>query len=189
MNATKALAVGSLLTAAMFSASAYAGGDSGFYIGAGIGQASVDDSVDGGEGGSFSFDGDDTGYKAILGYNFGIVPLVDLGIELEYIDFGKPDDQVEGSDVEIDGSALAAFGVAGVNLGPVGVFGKVGMASWDADGSIDGAEVVSDDGTDVAYGVGARFHIASFQIRAEYEIFDFDGTDVDLLSASLIYTF
>ncbi len=190
MNATKALAVGSLLTAAMFSASAYAGGDSGFYIGAGLGQASIDESLDGGEGfGTFSFDGDDTAYKLIAGYNFGIVPLVDLGVELEYIDFGEPDDQILGSEAEIDATALALFGIAGVNLGPVGVFGKVGMAAWDGDSSVDGIEVASDDGSDLAYGVGARFHIASFQIRAEYEVFEVSDVDIDLLSASLIYTF
>lgn len=183
MNAVKVLAAGGLLSAALFSASAWAGGDSGFYVGVGVGQASVGD-IDGGEG-SFSFDGDDTGYKAIVGYNFGIVPLVDLGIEAEYVDFGEPDD----NGVTVDGDALAAFGVAGVNLGPVGVFGKVGMAAWDADAS-DGITSISDDGTDLAYGIGARFHIASFQIRAEYEMFDIDAADdVSLLSASVLYTF
>lgn len=183
MNAVKVLAVGSLLSAAMFSASAFAGGDSGFYIGAGVGQASVGD-IDGGEG-SIRFDGSDTGYKAIVGYNFGIIPLIDLGIEAEYVDFGEPDD----NGIEVSGDALAAFGVAGVNLGPVGLFGKVGMASWDADVT-DGIESFSDDGTDPAYGIGLRFHIASFQIRGEYEFFDIDAADdVGLLSASLIYTF
>ena len=184
MNPVKLLAVGSLLSAAMFSASAYAGGDSGFYLGVGVGQASVGD-IDGGEGGSISFDGEDIGYKAILGYNFGIIPLVDLGIEAEYVDFGEPDDD----GIEVSGDALAAFGVAGVNLGPVGLFGKVGMASWDADAS-DGLTSISDDGTDMAYGIGVRFHISSFQIRGEYEFFDIDvADDVGLLSASLIYTF
>jgi hypothetical protein len=184
MNAVKVLAVGSLLSAAMFSASAYAGGDSGFYIGAGVGQASVGD-IDGGEGfGSVSFDGDDTGYKAIVGYNFGIIPLVDLGIEAEYVDFGEPDD----GPVKVDANAIAAFGLVGVNLGPVGIFAKAGMFSWDADAT-DGVDSYSDDGTDPAYGAGVRFQIASFQIRAEYEYFDADPASLDLISASLLYTF
>lgn len=184
MNAVRLLAAGGILSAAMLSAPAFAGGDSGFYIGAGVGQASVDD-ISGGEGiGSNNFDGDDTAYKLIVGYNFGIIPLVDLGVEAEYVDFGEPDDD----GVEVDADAIAAFGVAGVNLGPVGLFGKVGAFSWDADVS-DGIDSGSDDGTDMAYGIGARFHIASFQIRAEYEIFDADVADVGLLSASLIYTF
>lgn len=179
MKAVHLLAAGTVLSAAMIAAPAYAGGDSGFYIGAGVGQGSVDGDLDGGEGG-FSFDGDDTAYKLIAGYNFGIIPLIDLAAEIEYVDFGKPDD----GGVEVDASAIAAFGLVGVNIGPIGVFGKVGMASWDADvGSL------SDDGTDPAYGAGLRFQIASFQIRAEYEYFDVDEADADLLSASLLYTF
>ena len=90
--------------------------------------------------------------------------------------------------VEVEPSALAAFGVAGVNLGPIGIFGKVGAFTWDVDIS-DGIDSGSEDGTDMAYGIGARFHIASFQIRAEYEYFDVDAADLDLISASLIYTF
>jgi|JI10StandDraft_1071094.scaffolds.fasta_scaffold927672_2 opacity protein-like surface antigen len=190
MQAQKILAVSSLLTAAMFSASAYAGGDSGFYIGAGLGQASIDETLDGGEGfGSINFDGDDTAYKLIAGYNFGIVPLVDLGVEFEYLDFGEPSEQILGSEAEIDATALALFGIAGVNLGPVGVFGKIGMAGWDGSSSVNGIEVASDNGSDPAYGVGVRFHLASFQIRAEYEVFEVSDVDVDLLSASLLYTF
>jgi hypothetical protein len=175
------LAAGGILSAALVSAPAFAGGDSGFYLGAGVGQANVD-----GDSGFNGFDSDDTGFKAIVGYNFGIIPLVDLGIEAEYVDFGKPDDG--GLELELEPTALAAFGVAGINLGPVGVFAKVGAFSWDLDATIEG-ESVSDDGTDVAYGLGARFHIASFQIRAEYELFDLEDADVDFLSASVLYTF
>lgn len=183
MKAVHLLAAGTVLSAAMIAAPAYAGGDSGFYIGAGVGQGSVDGDIDGGEG-VVSFDGDDTAYKLIAGYNFGIIPLIDLAAEIEYVDFGKPDD----GGVEVDASAIAAFGLVGVNIGPIGVFGKVGMASWDADASSTLGSA-SDDGTDPAYGAGLRFQIASFQIRAEYEYFDVDEADADLLSASLLYTF
>lgn len=184
MSAVRLLAAGTILSAALVSTSAFAGGDSGFYIGGGVGQASVGD-IDGGEGiGSIDFDGDDTGYKAIVGYNFGIIPLIDLGVEAEYVDFGEPDD----GPVKVDANAIAAFGLVGVNLGPVGIFAKAGMFSWDADAT-DGIDSYSDDGTDPAYGAGVRFQIASFQIRAEYEYFDADPASLDLISASLLYTF
>jgi opacity protein-like surface antigen len=179
MSAVRLLAAGIILSAAVVAAPAFAGGDSGFYLGAGVGQANVDGDSD------FSgFDSDDTGFKAIVGYNIGLVPLVDLAVEAEYVDFGKPDD----SGLELEPTALAAFGLVGVNLGPIGVFAKLGAFSWDVDATFEG-ESASDDGTDVAYGLGARFQIASFQIRAEYEIFDVDDADVDFLSASLLYTF
>ena len=179
MSAARLLAAGMFLSATLVSTSAFAGGDSGFYLGAGVGQANVE-----GDGDFSGFDSDDTGYKAIVGYNIGIIPLVDLAVEAEYVDFGKPDD----GGLELEPTALAAFGLAGVNLGPIGVFAKVGAFTWDVDASF-GGDSESDDGTDLAYGIGARFQIASFQIRAEYEIFDVDDADVDFLSASLLYTF
>lgn len=184
MTSVRMLATGTLLTAALASGSALAGTDSGFYLGAGVGQASVGDiSIDGGP--DVSFDGDDTGYKAIVGFNFGWIPLVDLAVEGSYYDFGEPDDR----GIEVDADALAAFGVAGVNLGPIGVFGKVGVVNWDATASGEEGSA-DDDGTDPAYGIGARFQIGSFQIRAEYELFDIDAVDdADFLSASLLYTF
>ncbi len=184
MNTVRLIATSTVLAAALASGPALAGADSGFYLGAGVGQASVGDiNIDGGEGSSF--DGDDTAYKAIVGFNFGWIPLIDLAVEGSYIDFGKPDDG--GTEVDADG--LAAFGVVGVNLGPIGVFGKVGAINWDA--KVSGVAVSGDDdGTDPAYGIGARFSLGSFQIRAEYELFDIDAADdVDLLSASLLYTF
>jgi hypothetical protein len=184
MSARQLLAAGTILSAALASAPAFAGGDSGFYLGAGVGQASVGDIDAGDDLGKISFKGDDTGYKAIVGYNFGIIPLLDLGVEAEYVDFGNPDD----GGVKADASAIAAFGVAGLNLGPFGIFAKVGAFNWDADVT-DGIDSYSDDGTDAAYGAGVRFHIASFQIRAEYEYFDAGPAALDLISASLLYTF
>jgi opacity protein-like surface antigen len=163
--------------------------DNGFYLGLGLGQSTVDADIDGGEGG-LSFDGNDLGYKVFAGWNFAILELVTLGVEAGYVDFGEPDD--DGNDVEANG--FDAFGVAGVQLGPVQVFGKLGMIAWDADGRFDD-DSVSDDGTDLAYGVGAGLQFGSIGIRAEYEMFDIDGSegvsvdDVSLLSASVLWVF
>jgi hypothetical protein len=177
MIASRSLAASFTLVAALASTPALAGGDSGFYLGAGAGQSYVD--VEGYAG----FDGDDSGWKLIGGYGSGTT-FVDAAVELEYVDFGKPED----GGAEVDASALAVFGLGGVNLGPIGLFGKVGVFGWDADlsaGPISG----SDDGVDVAYGAGLRFRIASFQVRGEYELFSTDTGDLALLSASLLYTF
>ena len=88
----------------------------------------------------------------------------------------------------MDGNALAAFGLAGLNLGPFGIFAKAGAANWDGD--VSGRISGDDDGTDPVYGLGARFALGSFQIRAEYEYFDIDVVDgIDFISASLLYTF
>lgn len=162
-----------------------AGGESGFYVGGGVGNSSmkVDTAF---EGETYKYDGNDSGYKVILGYNFGIIPLIDLGVEGSYVSFGKIEDA--GSSAKATG--FDGFGVGALTFGPFAVFGKVGMIKWDADTTLAGAGTASDSGTDPAYGLGARFQLLSFSIRAEYEVFDVEGLkDLNMFSVSALYTF
>ncbi len=175
-------------------ATALAGTESGLYVGGSVGQASVGDiDIDGGEGfGNIDFDGDDTGYKLFVGYNFGVIPLIDLAIEGGYRDLGKPDGSIPGGNLEVDANGFDLFGLVGVNLGPVGVFAKVGAIMWDADVTFtgEGSASAGDDGTDPAYGIGARLKFGSLEVRAEYEMFDVDAVDdADFLSAGVAWTF
>ena len=155
-------------------AAVFAGADSGFYIGAGVGEGSVKDGP---------FDQSDSAYKIFGGYNIGFIPLVDFAVEGSYVDFGSPSEN--GSSVDV--TALNAFGLAGLSFGPFGVFAKAGMVSWDVDTKFDNISG-SDSGTDPAYGLGARFAIGSFAVRAEYEVYDLD-VDLDMISVSGVYTF
>ncbi len=151
-------------------ATAFAGADSGFYIGAGAGGTSVKDT---------GFDESDSGFKAIAGYNIGFIPFVDFAVEGSYVDFGT-----FGSSPGVDATGLDAFGLVGLNFGPVGIFAKAGAIKWDISGT-----GFSDSGTDPAYGIGARFQLFSISIRAEYEVFQFDTADADMVSVSAIFTF
>jgi outer membrane immunogenic protein len=154
---------------------AFAGADSGFYIGAGAGNATVKDN---------DFDESDSAYKLFGGYNFGVIPLVDLAVEASYTDFGKPGSSAGSIEV----NSLNAFGLAGVSFGPVGIFAKAGASRWNADANFGTS--TSDSGTGSAYGLGARFAIGSFGIRAEYEQFDLEAdADVEMVSISGVYTF
>ena len=154
---------------------AVAGADSGVYIGIGAGNATVKDS---------GFEESDSAYKLFGGYNFGVVPLVDLAVEASYVDFGKPSNSTSTVDV----SGLNAFGLAGLSFGPFGIFAKAGILSWNSDATIGGASG-SDSGTDTGYGIGARFAIGSFAVRAEYELYDIDNADLDMVSVSGVFTF
>ena len=153
---------------------AVAGADSGFYIGAGVGDASVKDA---------DFDASDSAYKILGGYNIGFIPLVDFAVEASYVDFGNP--STSAGNVEISG--LNAFGLAGLSFGPFGIFAKAGAISWNSDSTF-GSLSDSDSGTDPAYGVGARFAIGSFAVRAEYEVYDLEA-DLDMVSVSGVFTF
>ncbi|MEX2473920.1 outer membrane beta-barrel protein [Marinobacter sp.] len=170
---------------------ALAGSDSGVYLGASIGEAQLD--FDDERAGSdevgdvtIDFDDEDTAYKIFVGYNLGLIPLVDLAVEGAYVDFGKFRGDIgplSDADFEVDGWTGAAL--AGVNLGPVGVFAKAGAISWDGD--LD--DIGDEDGTDPFYGAGARITLFSFQVRAEYERYELDNFDIDYFSVGAAYTF
>lgn len=118
-----------------------AGGASGFYLGAGIGHASVGNLEQ--DDDELSFDGDDLGFKLFAGYNFGLIPFLELAVEGGYIDFGKPDDVIEDTRVELDLDGLTLVGLVGLKLGPVDLFAKAGAISWDAKAA-SGTESASD---------------------------------------------
>jgi hypothetical protein len=121
----------------------------------------------------------------MLGYNFGIVPLLDLGIEGAYVNFGD----LKDGPVEYEQTAWDAFGLIGLSLGPFGLFGKGGLAAWDGETTI-GSVTTKKSGTDPVYGIGARLQIAKVSARLEYEYFDLEGTDdTSMTSFSLLYTF
>ena len=80
------------------------------------------------------------------------------------------------------------FGLVGVNMGPVSLFGKVGAIRWDGESSFL-SQSGNDSGTDPAYGVGLQLQISSFAIRAEYELFTLDKVDIGFASAGVSYTF
>ncbi|HVK99746.1 MAG TPA: outer membrane beta-barrel protein, partial [Dongiaceae bacterium] len=88
--------------------------------------------------------------------------------------------------IDVDG--FTAFGLVGFDLGPIGLFGKVGVLSWDNEISADDFST-DDSGNDPAYGLGAKFQIGSFSLRAEYELFDLDEVDIDMYSVGAAYTF
>ena len=167
---------------------AMAGKDSGFYIGGSLGSTSLEVAIDDVSEG-FNLDDDDMGYKIFAGYNFGLIPMFDLAVEGSYVDFGEISTPLPESlvDLEMGLTAFDLFGVASYNIGPFGIFGKLGHAWWDADFNFAGMD---DSSSDMAYGIGLRFQFSSLAVRAEYEMFDIEGdVDLDFFSVGLSWTF
>jgi opacity protein-like surface antigen len=180
MKLIQLIALTILLTGSGLPLMVHAGAESGVYIGAGVGNSNIKGTVN-----ENDFDTDATGYKLILGYNIGVVPLIDLAIEGSYVDMGEE----SLGDIEYSQTSFNGFGLAGMSFGPIGLFAKAGLAAWDADTNIGGLKA-SDSGSDPVYGIGARIHILSVTGRIEYEYYDqgnFD--DVSMTSLSLLYTF
>ena len=180
-----------LIAASLLTLSGTAMADSGFYVGGSVGNATLEanfeDPLD--PGNDFTFDESDFSWKAYGGYNFDL-PVINLGVEGGYRSLGGPSVTIAAQSFGIDITAWDVFGVAGFDLGPVTVFGKLGIISWDAELSVAGIDAGSEDDQDTAYGVGASFNLGSFQLRAEYEMFDVsDVEDLYMLSAGFVYTF
>lgn len=177
----KLLASSIVLAACSFPLTTLAGTDSGLYLGGSVGQSSIEQDF----GGGVNFDEEDTGYKVFLGYNFGVLPLVDLAVEADYRDFGT----FEGGGGSVDMVAFDVYGVAGLNFGPFGLFGKVGYTDADADFNF-GDLSESDSESATTYGVGAKFQLASLALRVEYETFDIDDLDdLNMISVGAVVTF
>lgn len=164
--------------------------DSGFYIGASYGNAGID--TDFGGIGVGDFDEDDSAIKAFLGYRFDL-PAVFLAVEGSYVDMGEPELSVGAASVSIDPTGLNLAGIAGVEAGPMELFAKLGYLAWDADIVLDdGLGTVisgSEDGSDMGYGIGIAFGLGGVQVRGEYEVFEIDDADVDMISIGFSYLF
>lgn len=146
----------------------------GGYVGGSITQTKL--SID--ENG---FNEDDTGWKVYGGFNF----FKFFGLEAGYLDLGEPKDNSTGDSADLTAWALSARGIL-----PLGdhfeLFGKVGYMAWEADLS-DG---FTEDDTDLTYGAGVAFLLGSHaEIRAEYQVLDVDGADLDLVSAGAAFRF
>jgi len=186
--AVAAVPAAAILLIAALAAPAPAHADSGFYVGGSIGRSLVDADISDPGAGSLDFDDGDSAWKAFGGFNIDAF-VIDLAIEGGYVDFGQPTDRIAGNDVGFELTGWDVFGLAGLELGPVGVFAKAGFIDWSADATVNGTRVASDSGTDPAYGLGVRFSLFSAEVRGEYEYFDVDETDVSLVSVGVVWTF
>lgn len=158
----------------------WAGSDSGLYIGASVGKTSVENDF-----GSFRLKDDDNGHKIFFGYNFGLVPFLDLAVEADYREYGKFGNNQ--ANTEITSSEI--FGIVGFNFGLIGVFGKLGYSDADLE-SAAGNVKFNDSESATAYGLGAKINLGSFGVRAEYEELDLDNVDdVNMFSVGVTYTF
>ena len=151
--------------------------DNGIYLGAGIGYSNVD--VD-----DFDFSGDATGYKVIAGWRV----LDWLAVEGNYVGVGEVDDEVEGEDVEADIDGFTLSALVFMPVGPVDLFARAGLFSWNADFSFDDINS-GDDGTDFVLGVGAQFRLGSLALRAEFERFELDQASTNMFTAGVTWTF
>lgn len=189
----------------------------GFYVGAGIGQATLraDNAMLVGNAvavptssSPFSFSKHTNGWKLQL----GLRPISLVGAELEYLDFGDASASFSGGGVHdhlnynasTSGKAAAAFGVLYLPLALplLDLYGKVGLARLEARASAGGSfgclaecplflgSFYRDETKGrFAYGAGVQVRVGSFAIRGEYERISSSNGDPDLLSLGATWSF
>jgi hypothetical protein len=141
--------------------------EGGFYLGGSLGGATSKVNGTDFDRSDFSFDENDFAWKIFGGFHF----LQFFAVEAAYRDLGSPSTTLSVGNTKIDQDAFDVSGLVGLPLGPLFVFGKLGVVYWDADVSVDGIKT-SDDGTDFSAGIGASLDITRIRLRGEVEYFD-----------------
>jgi opacity protein-like surface antigen len=181
-----------LLASAFLLASPFAAasaGESGFYLGGSVGNTGIEAEIDDGINLPETFDEDDFSWKLFGGYNFALGDVVTLGIEGAYVDLGGPSTEILDIPVGLEASSFNVLGTLGFDIGPVGIFGKAGYASWDVEAFLDDIRI-DDDGSDPVYGAGLRLMLGTVELRAEYELYDIsDVEDLSMASVGIAFRF
>jgi len=196
--------------ALLASAPAFAADDSGWYVGAGLGNFALSsESIDISEGGleintGRDFDGSDFAFKILGGWQLNKY----IAFEGEYFDGGSAEDKFDFTYLGYDGQLTikadtTGWVFSGLGILPLGdsfnVFAKLGFVMWDVDakgvvkilGEQESGSLGSESGTDFAWGIGGTWNITdAMGLRAEYQQFEIsDFNSVDLATASFIYKF
>ena len=184
----KKLAIAVCAALGLLSLPVMAAEDSGFYAGAGVGEASINtDSVELITGERYKFDANDTAFKIFGGWRFTKY----VGVELDYIDLGNSSDKetfdVAGEPIpvktEIGVTAWVPYVVGTLPIGIFELSGKVGYAFYDTDfkaSSMGLHEGASDSDQDFAWGVGAGMTFFDhLNTKLEYEAIEVSGAQVD----------
>ncbi len=159
--------------------------DEGLYVGIGYGAFGVEvDDADDFSDSVERIDDDDNAWKVFAGWR--INPY--FAFELNYVDFGDPDDELESGgssgdySLELSGFQPAIYGT--FPLGPVELFGKLGYYFDDVELSVDIDDPLDPEGESRtseeawSYGFGAGVTVLErLNFKLEYEKIEADNID------------
>jgi len=166
-----------------------------FFVGGSFGWSDIDKHVTDGLITSGSVDGQASGFKVFGGFQAN----PNFGLELAYVDLGKPTYSgtflaapVTGGRIKLTGVNVAAVGTYPVTPS-FGMFGKLGLFAWEAEARdrIGGVPFIArDSGTDLAIGLGVSYYFTkNLGARAEGELFRVREVRAALLTLGVVYRF
>ena len=172
---------------------AAAGGNTeGFYLGAGVGDFSsaVDEinSLDDVDDVGIDFSDGDNAKKIFAGWRFNRF----VAVQADFVDFGEASGFVSPSvsgTSDVEGIAPSVVGT--LPLGPVELFGRVGMMFYEVDLNLTGGRFIDESGEDLVWGAGVGIDIGErLNLRLEYEEIDIAELDeADALWLNLAWKF
>jgi OmpA-OmpF porin, OOP family len=169
--------------------------DTGWYVGASIGQSKADDFCTGVPGG-VSCEDTDTALRVLGGYQFN----KHLGLEVGYHQLGEVSVSALGLFAKVESKAWELLAVGTLPVADrFALYGKVGVyrGETEAATNVPGfAASMSETNTDLTFGIGLRFDITgNLGVRAEWQKYqDMGGgnigeADIDVMSIGLLYRF
>lgn len=165
----------------------------GFYVGAGVGESTVQSS----ELLPVQVYEHPTGWKVFAGWR----PIQIFGAELEYVDLGSKNStffNTSSGATDNQHASASAFGAFAVGYLPqpmpfLDFYGKVGVASLHTNisNSVTPGEVFTDDTSNArfAYGAGVQVKFGAPALRLEYQGFTTSGGDQSLFSLDVAWNF
>lgn len=184
MNIRPLTITGLLLALAVAPLPASAG--EGFYVGASIGSANLDDDFDG-----FEIDDDATAYRLNAGWQMNQY----VGLEFGYQNFGDFEQSFD-----INGErAKAKLSADGYTLGvtasyPLGehfeLLGRAGAFFWDGEAEINNASQADPGDTNPYFGAGLAYNLTQvFSVHVDWIRYDLEDTESDVLSLGFRFRF
>jgi OOP family OmpA-OmpF porin len=151
----------------------------GFYLGGGIGDfsSSVDEinSFDSIDDAGIDFSDGDNAMKVFAGWNFNRY----FAVQADYVDFGESSGAVTPSvsgTSDVQGIAPSIVGT--IPIGPIELFGRVGMMFYEVDLNLTGGRVVDESGEDLVWSAGLGIDVLDrLNLRLEYEEIDIEQLD------------
>lgn len=166
---------------------------SSVYIGGSLGQADADLDCDG----ALSCDNKDTAWRVFGGYQFNR----HFSVELGYANLGKATQDFGGGDtLEAEATAFDASVVGAFPVGPVSIYGRLGLYRADLEVNEPLFGNVEESSNGVLVGVGVQWDFTkNLGVRGEWTRYDgLDGqaasggetsVDIDVLSIGLLWRF
>jgi OmpA-OmpF porin, OOP family len=151
----------------------------GFYIGGGIGDfsAAVDeiDALDDIDDVGIDFSDGDNATKIFAGWNFNRF----FALQGDFVDFGESSGFVSPTATGTsDVQGLAPSIVGTLPIGPIELFGRVGMIFYDVDLNLTGGRLIDESGEDMVWSAGIGIDILDrANLRLEYEQIDIQEFD------------